>query len=381
MSRTRVATNISYDDVRKVYYVTFNYGNGRKTVKTFSNKKQAEYELKIFNAQKAKGLALMPTSETFGEWALYWLDKICAPNAEETTVYGYSNIIKNHLIPAFDNIALSKIAPAHIRAYYEQKITGGDNVKSLSPNSVRKHHDLLRMIMDAAVLEEKISKNPVLLVKPPKTVEVEHAIYTPKQLANLFELVKGDRLEIVVKLAGYYGLRREEICGLMWKDIDFEKRFFSINRSMTMAGGKLIIKPPKTKNSRRREHLTDDVYQLLKDIKAEQEENKKLLQEDYIDVGFVVQWVNGKPYRPNYISELFTKFLADNNLKKIKLHELRHTFASIANEMNVSLFDISRALGHSNTGTTGKIYTHLFDDTNKKAVDRVAEAIRSMDSY
>ena len=378
MARIRVATNLAYDDVRGVYYATFNYGNGVKTVKTYSNKKQAELELKVFLADKAKGAILKPGNETLADWSNYWIEKICSPNAEETTVYGYKNILFNHIVPAMGKIELSKLTAAKIREYYECKLSGGTNAKPLSPNTLRKHHDVLRMVLDSAVQEELIIKNPMIAVKPPKTVEVEHSIYTPKELARLFELVHGNRLEIVVKLAGYYGLRREEICGLMWKDIDFEKRFFSINRSMTVAGGKIVIKPPKTSNSKRKQYMVDDIYNTLLTLKEEQDGYKKLLGDDYISVGFVLQWPDGKPYRPNYISELFAKFLSDNQLRKIKLHELRHTFASIANDMDVSLFDISKALGHGNTATTGKVYTHLFDGTNRKVIDRVAEAIQNM---
>ena len=95
-----------------------------------------------------------------------------------------------------------------------------------------------------------------------------------------------------------------------------------------------------------------------------------------MEAGYVLCWPDGKPYRPNYISELFTKFLKDNGMKKIVLHELRHTFASIANEIGIPIYNISKVLGHSSVAITSGIYTHLFDETHKKTIDRVTEAIR-----
>ena len=89
----------------------------------------------------------------------------------------------------------------------------------------------------------------------------------------------------------------------------------------------------------------------------------------------MIVWEDGHSYRPNYISELFTKFLKENGLPKIVLHELRHTFASISNEAGVQEFNIGKALGHANVGTTKKIYTHLFDQEHTAAVDAVANLI------
>ena len=122
--------------------------------------------------------------------------------------------------------------------------------------------------------------------------------------------------------------------------------------------------------------MNDDVRELLLRLRDRQEENKRMLKDDYMDTGFILCWEDGKPYRPNYISELFTKFLKDNGLKKIRLHDLRHSFASIANDLGVPMFNISKALGHGSTAVTSGIYTHMFDDSHKETIDRVTEAIQ-----
>lgn len=373
MARISIEKNISYDDVRKVYYVTFNYGDGVRVKKTYNTKAAAQKAKKIFEGEKSKHELIKPNKETVESWFLYWLDNICKPNTRETTVYGYSNIIKKHIIPELGKIELQKLSAAHIRAYYAKK---SDGEESLSKNTIRKHHDVFSIVLNSAVVEEKIEKNPVDKVIAPKKTSIEYTVYSAEELSNFFKSIEGHRLEIVAKLAGYYGLRREEICGLMWEDIDFNRNVFTINRAMTMAGGQVIIGEPKTESSKRKQALVADVREVLIRLKNEQKENQMLLGNEYVNTGFVLVWPNGMPYRPNYISETFTKFLKDNGFKKIKLHELRHSFASIANDLGISLFDISKALGHGTPSTTGKVYTHLFDQTNKKTIDRVAEAIQ-----
>lgn len=372
MARISIEKNISYDDVRKIYYVTFNYGDGVRVKKTYNTKAEAQKAKKIFEGEKSKRELVKPNKETVESWFLYWLENICKPNTRETTVYGYSNIIIKHILPELGKIELQKLSAAHIRSYYAKKTNGE---RPLSNNTLRKHHDVFSIVLNSAVIEEKIEKNPIDKVIAPKKTQIEYTVYSAEELSKFFKSLEGHRLEVVAKLAGYYGLRREEICGLMWADIDFENNVFSINRAMTMAGGRVIIGDPKTESSKRKQALVNDVKNVLIRLKQEQDQNKEYLGAEYSDTGFVLTWPNGMPYRPNYISELFTKFLKDNNFKKIKLHELRHSFASIANDLGISLFDISKALGHGTPSTTGKVYTHLFDQTNKKTIDRVAEAI------
>ncbi len=281
MARMKVARNISYDDVRKKYYVTFHYGNGEKATKTFDNKKDATRALKQFEADKANDELVKPVQDSMEEWMLYWLENICKSRVRETTYYGYKNIIVNHLIPGLGKIKLQKLSATDIRDYQKAKMSGD---KPLSPNTVRKHHELLNKILVDAVLEEKIRKNPLQIVTNAKKVQVEHSIYSIEELSELFQKIEGNRLEIAVKLAGYYGLRREEICGLKWDAVDFKKGYFTIKQSMTMAGSRVLIDETKTEDSYRKEALNEDVRNLLMLLKEQQDKNRDLLKDEYMDV-------------------------------------------------------------------------------------------------
>ena len=300
------------------------------------------------------------------------VEKNISLKCEETTLYGYKNIINNHLIPSLGNYKLQDIKPTTINKYFKKKCEDG-----LSKNTVRKHYDLLNDILKNAVNEDILLKNPLNKIEPIKPEKNEAKYYTKKDLEKLFSIIENDRMEIVVKLAGLLGLRREEIAGLKWRNVDLINDEIIIAEVRVQAGKTIKTLPrTKTDSSYRTLHIPEDIKNILLKIKSDQEDRKKILKNSYNKESYVVAWEDGSPYRPNYLSDLFTKIIRDNNLPPIGLHGLRHTFASLTNDMNVNLYDISKALGHSQVGTTSEIYTHLFDKTHKKAINKVADAFK-----
>ncbi len=376
MARKTVEKNIAYDDVKKKYYVNMDYGidaNGKqiKKSKTFGKLSDARKALKEYEADKTKGTLTIPKTITLKEWLEYYMLDIVKNNRAETTIYGYKNIINNHILPALGDIQIQQLKPQQIQKYYSIL-----SKKKLSNNTIRKHHDFLKTSLNLAVKQDILLRNPVDRVEAPKVSQNEIDFYSPNDLKQLFILIEGNRLEVVVKLAGYLGLRREEICGLKWDSIDFENKEITIKDARTMAGSTIVEKETKNKSSTRTLHMADDLIELLKYEQVKQQEAKEFYKGAYDDNGLVVVWDNGKPYRPNYISELFTKFIKDNSLPKLTLHGLRHTFATVANSLGVSLYDIGKALGHSTPSTTGKVYTHMLDSTHEDTMTKIANVLK-----
>lgn len=378
MARKKVERSIAYDDVKKLYYVTFDYGkdeNGKrhKPTKTFYSKVEARRALKEFEANKTKGSLVMPKKMTLQEWLTYWMDDIIRLTRAETTVYAYQKIIENHIEPELGSIPIQELKAQQIQRYYTKMA----KEKELSKNTIRKHHDLLNTAFKLAVKQDVIVNNPIDKVEAPKIEDTDIKFYSPEQLNALLEAVKGDRLEIIVYLGGLGGLRREEICGLTWNNIDFEKNVIHIVQVRTAAGKNEVIKAPKSKSSKRDISIPDIMLAALKREKAKQEENKAFLGAAYFDSDFVAVHDDGKPYRPNYLSEIFTRFIKEHDLQYITLHGLRHSFASVANVAGASLFDISKVLGHSNTAITGNIYTHVIAPSHEGTMQKVADSIAS----
>mgnify|MGYP001115609966 FL=1 len=233
-------------------------------------------------------------------------------------------------------------------------------------HTVIKHHNLLTNTLNAAERQEYITKNPMRAVSPPKKRQREAKFYTPEQLGVLLAKAVGTRLELPMFICAYLGLRRGELCGLRWSDVDLEHKTITIENTRTQAGKKEIEKGTKTASSTRTLYLPDTLCDMLKAAK----EHQQACRATYKNTVIVME--DGRPFRPNYLSELFGKFLADNDLPKIVLHELRHTFASLSNQAGIPAYNIGKALGHSTPATTQKIYTHLLDQTHTQAVEGVA---------
>ena len=355
------------------YRVCFDYGidrEGRRIRKyrTFDTKRDATRAFNEHKVKMDKGTQVMPSEYTFAQWLDYWYKDIILPQIEETTAYGYRGMIENYLKPQLGEIRLQKLTARDIQQYYTWLM----GEKKLSPNTVIKHHNLLTNTLNAAERQEYITKNPMRAVSPPKKRQREAKFYTPEQLGILLDKAVGTRLELPVFICAYLGLRRGELCGLRWGDVDLEHQTITIENTRTQAGKKEIEKGTKTASSTRTLYLPDTLCDMLKAAREHQQACRAEYKNAYDDNDYVVVMEDGRPFRPNYLSELFGKFLADNDLPKIVLHELRHTFASLSNQAGIPAYNIGKALGHSTPATTQKIYTHLLDQTHTQAVEGVA---------
>lgn len=377
MARKVIERNIAYDDERKKYYVTFNYGNdetGKQIIKrkAFNSKTEARKALREFEGNKVKGNVTLPSTYTVGQWLDYWLENVIKPNREETTWYAYSQMIKNHLKPFFGKINIQNLRPVEIQKYYKEKLTKPSiNGSVLSAATVKKHHNLLKTAMGLAVKQGILLRNPLDMVEPPVAERQEVKFYTPEQMTLLLEKVEGTRLEVAVKLISYLGLRREEACGLSWDNVDFENKVITIKNARTQAGSRIVSKGTKNQSSERTPYMNDDLEKILREEKQRQIEFKKLYGSEYIDSNLVLVWENGKPYRPNYLSAMFTNFIKKSGLEPITLHGLRHSFASTAHAAGLSVYEIGKSMGHSTPSTTLKVYTHFQDKTHEDIIKTV----------
>ena len=192
----------------------------------------------------------------------------------------------------------------------------------------------------------------------------------------LFCASEGTPLEVAVKLAGCLGLRRSEICGLKWCNVDLKRGVLTVCEVRTAVSGRALEKAPKSYASERWLAFggSEDLEALLKRLYRDWERRRKQ-DPKYNPEGYVAVNEAGKPYRPDVLCQRIAQFIAAQGLPPISLHGLRHSFASVANSQNVPMFSISKALGHSSTSVTSAVYMHLFDDAVADVVSQVASAI------
>ena len=376
MARKTVERNISYDDVRKLYYVSMDLGKDKegkrvKRYQTYRTLYAARQGLRNFLIHREQEINTPKHDLTLADWLESWMENIVRPTRAETTVYGYQKIINNHVLPALGHIPLLKLTPMDIQQYYIQV----QQTANLSGNTLRRHHDLLSSSLRSAVRQDKLLVSPMDRVEPPRAKQKEASYYRPEELKQLYALLEGHPLELCVKLAGSLGMRREEICGLKWDCIDYQRQLLYIREARTAFGATIVQKETKTRSSVRTLFLPDDVARLLQLEQARQEawlRDGKLKEPSQ----FVVLDHKGYPYSPNALSLAFTRFVRKNDLPRVTLHGLRHSFATVASFQGVPLFDIGKALGHATPATTGKIYTHLVDHTHEETLMKVSDALK-----
>ena len=278
---------------------------------------------------------------------LDWLE-MTKKNVEETTYGAYSMGIKSKIIPYFEkhhlSLALQDVTPKHIQDYYTYELT----VRGVSANTVIHRHANIRKALQHAFKLGLIDSNPADRIERPKKEKFVGSFYEEDELNHLFEVVRGDPIELGVILGAFYGLRRSEAVGLKWNAIDFKKKTITIRHTVTQAtidGKSKIIQKDrtKTKSSYRSLPLVPPFEELLHRLKAEQELNRKLC---------------GKSYCRKFADYIYVNEIGEL-VRKIRFHDLRHSCASLLYANGVSLKEIQEWLGHSDISTTSNIYTHL----------------------
>ena len=342
--------------------------SNRKAQKAF-DEIRIEYEREQEERQRMEEELAELTKNTHPDAVLPFTDYIekwlhnARPSLATTTYQSYSNMIKARILPYFKplGLQLQEITPQHIEDFYQTILD--DNCTT---NTVIHYHSILRKAMQVAVKKDVIQKNPVDKVQRPKKNIFRGNFYSEGEMMTLFDALSGDPLELCVKIAAYYGLRRSEVLGLRWDAIDLERKTISINHKVIEAevDGKFVPVGEdvlKTKSSFRTLPLIPAVEKLLLEEKEKQEMFRRLFKKsycrDYLDYICVDQ--TGKLLRPNYVTEHFAWIIQKYDLKKVRFHDLRHTCASLLLSNGISMKQIQIWLGHSTFATTADIYAHL----------------------
>lgn len=360
MARKSIQKNLSYDTERHLYYAVFRR-DGRRQTRTYRTLAEAEAALE----KRSEARQCLPGRNcTLGQWLTFWLEEVAARDRAVSTLYAYRNMARCHLLPALGDVPLRELTPYQIQNYLFERMEQG-----LAPNTVIKHYVLLTTALGLAVRLEVLDRSPLDRVTPPKRQESHYRFYTPEQLQMLFSAAEGTVLELPVKLAAYLGLRRSEICGLRWQDVDLEAGLLSVREVRTEVGGEVVLKEPKTRSSVRRLGIAG--LRDLREVLARAREQRPSADPR----AWVVLREDGRAPDPDQLTRDLRRLVRRRGLPPISLHGLRHSFASVANSQGVPMFDISRTLGHSSLAVTSNIYTHLFDSTESGALAAVARAI------
>ena len=300
-------------------------------------------------------------NELFADYLQWWL-KVAKSSIALTTYCSYSQLVNSAIDPWFRkrNFLLREVTGADIQDFYTEQL------KRVSANTVIHYHAVIHRALKYAMNMDFIMVNPADKVECPKKEPFTGNFYDKDEINRLFTCVEGSVIELPVKLATFYGLRRSEVLGLKWSAVDFGNKTLSINHTVTKCtvdGKSMIVArdTTKTRSSRRSLPLVSEFRDLLLRKREEQAELKRLCGRCYCNDYAEYICVNelGELLKPSYLTSEFSKVLKRNALRPIRFHDLRHSCASLLLANDVPLKQIQEWLGHSDFSTTANIYAHL----------------------
>ncbi len=349
--------------------------------------KQIEKELarqKVLFEEEVKNGICPDNKIRFVDFSKRWMDEYAKVNLTIKTYARYEIYLKR-INQGIGHLKLKDITPLQLNAFYRSLEADGVNQRKrydengelinngkLAPKTILDHHRVISKILSTAVKWGLLEKNVAMRADPPKVPHREISYLNEKEVRQMLTLLEKEPIQYqtMITLLVYTGIRRGELCGLEWKDIDFENQVMHVVRSAQYIGNKtMITKEPKTKSGIRHFSLSIHACILLKKYKRWQLEQKLNAGDRWEESDRLFTSWNGKPIHPDTVTDWFSKFIKRSGLPYVTLHSLRHTNATLMIAEGTDVCTVSRRLGHANTATTLNIYAHALKSKDREAAN------------
>jgi len=328
-------------------------------------KKEAERRLSELLNQLDTGTFMKPGKTTLGEFLEKWI-KDYQHNLSPRGFERYAGIISKHLIPSLGRIVLTQLRPEHLQNHYSTKLKNG-----LSAKTVNFHHSVLHVALQTALKWGLIARNPADAVDPPRVHRKDMQTWDEEEIARFLEVAKNSPYYELYYLVLFTGMRRSELLALRWVDLDFIYSQLYINRSVhRLRDGKYIFTEPKSEKSRRTIALPPSVILMLKAYKEQRAIEQALLGISLSDDDLVFCRLDGEPLRPNTVTHAWNVLAARAGIKVIRLHDARHTHASLMLKAGIHPKIVQERLGHSSIGMTLDTYSHVAPGLQEAAAEK-----------
>lgn len=325
-------------------------------------KKEAEKRLSELLNQLDNGTFMKPGKTTVAEYLERWLKSYAWPNLAPRTAEGYEHICRRHLIPALGNMTLTGLKPEHLQQYQSGKLSGGrcDGKGGLSPRTVRHHHMVLHDALEHAVKMGLLNRNIADAVSPPSCQRPQWQTLSELDISTFLEAAKQTPYHVLFYEALFTGMRRSELLALRWCDVDLLLCQAHVTRSLHhLLTGEIVIRTPKTAKGRRMVALSPSAALLLQGHRDKQEAQRAILGIPLTDNDLIFSDLDGKPLLPNTVTHAWIKLVRRIGLKGIRLHDARHTHASLMLKQGVHPKIVQERLGHASIQMTLDTYSHV----------------------
>ena len=343
--------------------------------------KELERQVFLFEEKIRQGrVANSDQNPRFQEFGDQWFEEYAALNLRHTS-YERMMSVSSRVYERFGNKRLDSITSRDIQRFINDLMLNGKNKvtgKPLSRKSVIHHLNLLSDIFNYAVQMEVLNRNPCTNVKVPKGEKKEKQIYTLEEVEQILTYLNQEPLmfRTFFTLELNTGLRRGEMLGLEWKDLDWDNGIISVRRTSNYTPSEgLYTDTTKTPKSQRSLKLPDLVMDLLRELKAKQEHDRIEIGSKWVETDRVFTKWNGEPMFVSQPYGWFKRFCKRHDMRFCDIHSMRHFFASILINEGIDVATVSALLGHADTSTTLSIYCHAFMQAQAKAIEVVANAL------
>jgi len=341
-------------------------------------KKDAEKHLSEMYSQQDKGTFIKPTKTTLSAYLERWLTDYVKSTLGPRTYEGYESIIRCHLIPDLGHIPLMQLKPQHLQKYYAKQLAGirQDRKDVLTQTTVSHHHTCLHRALKMAVRLGLLVSNPADAVTPPRPQHTEMQTMHEDDLQVFLATAKPTPYYTMFYTFLFTGMRRSELLALRWSDVDLLMCQISVTQTLHhLRGGNLVFRPPKTAKGRRSISLSPSLTFVLKEHKEKQMLERIMVGKTLKENDLVFATPEGKPLLPDTISHAWAKMVKRAGLNHFRLHDARHTHASLLLKQGAHPKIVQERLGHATISTTLDLYSHVTPGLQAAAANRFDEVL------
>ncbi len=347
------------------YTAGFDPATGKQVFNNVLGKTQNEVKKKLKKAlDESQKLDFTRTGKyTVSQWMEEWFENVCKIKVRPSSHQTYRGYIDHHITPYIGKIPIEKLSTMDLQKLYRklmdkgrvERIESKKQPKGLGPKTVRNVMQVISSAMDFAVAQKIITDNPCKAVELPKVEKQEMQTIPAEQLQAFLMEAKASGVYEMYYIELSTGLRRGELLGLKWSDIDWNNGIITVRRQVARVNGEITEAPLKTKNSYRRVSISPQAIEVLKTQKAKTNSE------------YIFPSPTGGPVSPDSVNNMLKRVLARAGIPKVRFHDLRHTFATIALQNGVDIKTVSSILGHFSAGFTLDTYAHVTTAAQKEA--------------
>ena len=356
------------------YTVGHDPETGKAIIKNVLGKTQAEVKEKLKKAiEENIGIDYgKAKTYTVGSWLEVWMENYAKVKLRPSTFKTSQGFLENHIKPQIGGIPLADLTSLDLQRFYKHLLDGGrvDRIeakkkpKGLAPKTVRNIHQMIGSAYNLAIEQHLVTKNPTQGCALPKVEHKEMKTLTADQLSAFFQEARDSGVYELYYLDLATGLRRGELLGLKWRDVDLDRGVLKIQRAISRQNGKVVEAPLKTKNAYRTLPLSADAIDVL------MQQRRKTGNSEW-----VFPSPTGGPMSPDSVLHMLQRVLKRAGLPRIRFHDLRHTFATLALQNGVDVKTVSSMLGHYSAGFTLDTYAHVTTDAQLKAAQTMGNIL------